>query len=382
MPVPLRSAPGRARGARRGRLRRADAGDQGDGADRARLHAAGAPGGRELCLGEGTAGRSGPPRRPRRRRGLRGRGALLLVFPPPPERRRGRGARLRPLPRARDRRLAARPPVALLPGPARALSRERHALLDRSGDPRPRGPWRRVGVGHQGRARRRCPAAALRRRLHRAHARGVLGDPVQDTLVPARLPARDDPARGSGCFVAREPRPRLPAARARGDGRGRRVGASPLAGGGGELPLRGRPAQPLRLRPDRDGRARGRRAPLAARRIAPRGPGDAAADRDAAKPVAAAVVPAKADGRRVVERRLGRGPGRAGRGGDTRPGAGARAQALRRPAAGRARALRERLRARDAAAPRGGAARVRVRDSLGSLEAPRGRGARGPAGAR
>jgi hypothetical protein len=99
--------PGRSRRSPRG-FCRADAGDQGDGADRSvaccwRWRQA-------LASAKAQPG-SGPPRRPRRRRGLRGRGVLLVV-PPPPERRRGRGARLRPPPRARDHRLAARPPVA------------------------------------------------------------------------------------------------------------------------------------------------------------------------------------------------------------------------------------------------------------------------------
>jgi hypothetical protein len=72
---------------------------------------------------------------------------------------------------------------------------------------------------------------------------GLLGDPVQDALVPARLPARDDPARGSGRRVARGPRARLLAGACRG-GRGCRVGPSAVAGVGRELPLRADPRNP------------------------------------------------------------------------------------------------------------------------------------------
>ena len=87
--------------------------------------------------------------------------------------------------------------------------------------------------------------------------------------------------------------------------------------------------------------------------------------------VAAALVPARAHERRVVERRVRRGPGRARRPAHTRHGAGARAKDLRPAAPGRARALRERLRARARAASRGRAARLRVEQPVGSVPAGR-----------
>ena len=207
------AARARSRRSSRAASRGPDARHQGDGAARARLHAAGA---------RGAASSSAARARGRAAAALwpaaatwplaRPRGApfvvLLLVVPRPPGGVAGRGAGLRPLPRARDRRLAARPPVALLPRPARALSRERHALLDRGPRPRPRRRWapRRRGRGR--RARGRCPGSCASSPSTRAACSRLLRDPLQDALVPARLPARDDPARGSGRRRPRAPRPR------------------------------------------------------------------------------------------------------------------------------------------------------------------------------
>ena len=64
-----------------------------------------------------------------------------------------------------------------------------------------------AGWRASGRVRRECTGPALPGLLHAADARRLLRDPLQDPLVPAGVPARDDPPRGRGCRRAAAGRP-------------------------------------------------------------------------------------------------------------------------------------------------------------------------------
>ena len=188
-------------------------------------------------------------------RGRVRRGPALLLLPRAARGCAGRRPRVRALPGARHQRPAAPPSLALLPADCSSTSlpaerrcgpRRRSCCSPWPAAP-PAGPARASRSGHA-----RCCASS--RFYTRRDARGLLGDPLQDALVPARLPARPDPARGRRRGVAGPV-----AARARPRGRsssrtGRRsrlhLGWQAVAG---SFRFAVRPAEPLRLRPHRPG---------------------------------------------------------------------------------------------------------------------------------
>ena len=160
VPVPLRSAPARSRGARSGRLRRFDAGDQGDGADRTRLHAAGASERRGASRSAGHSRERWPatPSSPSSRRSRsQGSSSRLLVHHPSgiADAARAYGHYLERAPRA-SRHVH---PWHFYLGLLARFPASRHSLLDRSGDPRLRRLGRGVGVGGSKARRARTPGS-------------------------------------------------------------------------------------------------------------------------------------------------------------------------------------------------------------------------------
>ena len=118
----------------------------------------------------------------------------LLVVPGPPARRRGLGAGLRNLPGSGRRRLLALPPLGLLPAPAHPLPGPRDPVLDR-------GPHRRAG-GRSGAGPAGAPGdspGADSRVLRFLGFYTLLmlvsysAIPYKTPVVPAGVPARDDP---------------------------------------------------------------------------------------------------------------------------------------------------------------------------------------------